>query len=276
MAKTLDELELRALLAADSAAPREPSPYMDNARYLTSLDGFNIKRPDVPAHVFRAERDRALAPGAPTGLVPLDLSATLGLPLPGDDAVHPVALRANPGGRHALHRVPGQHGALSRDPRMGHHADRRRARRSPGRRATPSACPAAGRSRHAAAEDAVLWISTNEPQLEFEGLRPPAPGAAPIQPALYPMAEIRRRLLAVYLDPRGAAMAGQVDQPGERGPRVEPHHDAVLHARAELAPARRGAARPPAQRGGGDARPGRRALLFPDRRGSARTGSPTR
>ena len=63
--------------------------------------------------------------------------------------------------------------------------------------------------RHRAAADTVLWVATNEPQLQFEGLRPPGPGAAPIQPAFYPMAEIRRRLLEVYLDPRGAAMPGK-------------------------------------------------------------------
>src|SRR5262245_64611402 len=82
MAKTLDELELRALLLTGSAAVRAPSPHTENARYLTSLDGFNIKHPPVPPHVFCAERDRALDPGAPTGLVPLDLSAALGLAYP--------------------------------------------------------------------------------------------------------------------------------------------------------------------------------------------------
>jgi len=56
MGKTLDEVELRALLSADPSEPRAPSPYLQNARYLTSLDGFNIKRPAIPAHVFRAER----------------------------------------------------------------------------------------------------------------------------------------------------------------------------------------------------------------------------
>ena len=61
MGKTLDELELRALLDTDPGRPRAPSPYARNARYLTSLDGFNIKRPAIPAHVFRAERDRWVA-----------------------------------------------------------------------------------------------------------------------------------------------------------------------------------------------------------------------
>ena len=208
MAKTLDELELRALLAADSAGPRASSPYADNARYLTSLDGFNIKRPAIPAHVFRAERDRVLAPDAPTGLVPLDLSATLGLGYPattpfilsryariraGDTL--PTAFRASTELYHVIRgsgtTKAGDGGSL------------------PWQEADTFCLPGGGVTRHAAVEDTVLWITTNEPQLEFEGLRPPAPGAGPIQPALYPMAEIRRRLLGVYLDPRGAAMPGK-------------------------------------------------------------------
>jgi hypothetical protein len=77
MAKTLDDLELRALLGVDPGAGRAAGRYAANARYLSSLDGFNIKRPAIPPHVFRPERDRALAPAAPTGLYPLDLSARL-------------------------------------------------------------------------------------------------------------------------------------------------------------------------------------------------------
>ena len=133
--------------------------------------------------------------------------------------------------------------------------------------------PGGTATRHRAAEDAVLWITTNEPQLQFEALRPPAPGAAPIQPALYPMAEIRRRLLEVYLDPRGAAMPGKSVNLGKRRDGGEPHHDPVVHARAELAPARRGAARPPPQRGRGDPGAGRRALLLADRRGARGLGA---
>ena len=120
MAKTLDELELRALLGVDSNAPQAPSPYVRNARYLTSLDGFNIKRPAIPAHVFRAERDRALSPGTPTGLVPLDLSAVLGLAYP---ATTPLILSRYArirAGEALSTTLPGQHGALSRHPGFGH------------------------------------------------------------------------------------------------------------------------------------------------------------
>src|SRR5512145_1959648 len=80
MAKTLDDLALRELLGVDEAAtPPAATPYTARARYLSSLDGFNVKQQAIPAHVFRAERDRALDPAAPTGLVPLDLSGGLQL-----------------------------------------------------------------------------------------------------------------------------------------------------------------------------------------------------
>jgi hypothetical protein len=62
-------------------ATRIETAYTRRARYYSSADGFNIKRPAVPAHVFTAERDRALDPAVPTGLIPLDLSGPLGLDL---------------------------------------------------------------------------------------------------------------------------------------------------------------------------------------------------
>ena len=208
MAKTLDELELRALLSTDSAGSRAHSAYTDNARYLTSLDGFDIKRPAIPAHIFRAERDRVLSPDALTGLVPLDLSATLGLGYPattpfilsryarirsGDTLV--TAFRAS---TELYHVIRG-----SGTTRIGNGES------LTWQEADTFCLPGGGSSHHSAAEDTVLWITTNEPQLRFEDLQAPAPGGGPIRPALYPMAEIRRRLLGVYLDPRGAAMPGK-------------------------------------------------------------------
>jgi hypothetical protein len=55
-------------------ATRVETPYTRRARYCSSAAGLNIKRPVVPAHVFRVECDRALDPTAPTGLILLDLS----------------------------------------------------------------------------------------------------------------------------------------------------------------------------------------------------------
>lgn len=208
MAKTLDELELRALLDPDHAAGGPSSPYAANARYLTSLDGFNIKRAAIPAHSFRAERDRALDPAAPTGLVPLDLSATLGLAYP---ATTPLILS-----RYARIRAGETLSTAFRSSAEVYHVIRGTGTTTAADatpiawRASDTFClPGGAAASHRATEDAVLWVTTNEPQLQFEALRPPAPGTAPIQPALYPMAEIRRRLLEVYLDPRGAAMPGK-------------------------------------------------------------------
>jgi gentisate 1,2-dioxygenase len=208
MAKTLDELELRALLDPDSAAPGAPSPYTANARYLTSLDGFDIKRPAIPAHAFRAERDRALDSAAPTGLVPLDLSSTLGLGYP---ATTPLILS-----RYARIRSGDTLSTHFRASAEVYHVIRGSGTSTAGDlapiawTASDTFClPGGAATRHRAAEDTVLWITTNEPQLQFEALQPPAPGAAPIRPAFYPMAEIRRRLLEVYLDPRGATMPGK-------------------------------------------------------------------
>jgi gentisate 1,2-dioxygenase len=208
MAKTLDELELRALLDPHGPAPRAPPPNTANARYLTSLDGFNIKHPAVPAHAFRAERDRALAADAPTGLVPLDLSSILGLGYP---ATTPFILS-----RYARIRAGETLDTAFRASTELYHVIRGSGTTQGGGaeplawQAADTFClPGGARARHVAAEDTVLWITTNEPQLHFEGLEPPAPGHGPIRPALYPMAEIRRRLLGVYLDPRGAAMPGK-------------------------------------------------------------------
>ena len=59
-------------------ATRVETPYTQRARYYSSLDGFNIQKPAIPAHVFVAERDRAFDPATATGLIPCDLSRPLG------------------------------------------------------------------------------------------------------------------------------------------------------------------------------------------------------
>jgi gentisate 1,2-dioxygenase len=210
MAKTLDEIALRDLLAVDGAgAPLAATPYTARARYLSSLDGFNIKQPPIPAHVFRAERDRAFDSAAPTGLLPLDLSGMLELEGP---ATTPLILA-----RYARIRA-----GETLETRLAASTELYYAIRGGGTTrfgdggeaiawaaGDAFALPGGGPVRHAATADAVLWIATNEPALAFERCAPPAPGAAPIRPAHYPAAEIRKSLLGVYLDPRGAAMPGK-------------------------------------------------------------------
>jgi gentisate 1,2-dioxygenase len=209
MATTRDEIELRQLLGLDARPESGASPYAANARYLSSLDGFNIKQPVIPAHVFLEERDRALSSSTPTGLIPLDLSAQLGLAA--GPATTPLILaryaRIRRGDALATTfkastelyyviagagRTTFEGGAL--DWAAG----------------DAFALPGGRPARHTAGVgDAVLWIATNEPQLAFEHCEPPTPGQGPITPAHYPGGEIRRQLYAIYRDPRGAAMPGK-------------------------------------------------------------------
>ena len=211
MAKTVDEIELRQLLGLEGARESAPSPYAANARYLSSLDGFDIKRPPIPPHVFRAERDRALAPGTPTGLLPLDLSARLELDFP---ATTPLILA-----RYARIRGGESLETTLKASTEVYYAIRGSGRTSFGPDGAGSLAwgpgdafclPGGSPVCHVAGPtDAVLWIVTNEPQLAFERCEPPAPGRGPIAAVHYPAPEIRRQLYAVYRDPRGAAMPGK-------------------------------------------------------------------
>jgi gentisate 1,2-dioxygenase len=50
-------------------------------------------------------------------------------------------------------------------------------------------------------EDAVLWVTTDEPTLAFEGVRPELGARAPIEPTLYPAELIARELGILYERP---------------------------------------------------------------------------
>ncbi len=210
MAQTLDEAALRRLFGTDGTREGPPTPYTANARYLSSLEGFDIKRPPVPAHVFLPERDRALGPAAPTGLIPLDLSALLELEYP---ATTPLILaryaRIRAGDTLPTDFVASTelYYVLDGTGTTTFGEGGTVAWAAGDAFALPGGSPA--RHRAAVGRDAVLWVATNEPALAFERCRPPAPGAGPIAAAHYPAAEIRRRLLAVHLDPRGRSMPGK-------------------------------------------------------------------
>lgn len=215
MAKAVDEAKVRQLLALDAYGDRPRTAYTEGARYLSSLDGFNIKHAPIPAHVFLSERDRALHPKTPTGLIPLDLGRLLDL---GSPATTPLILA-----RYA--RIRAGESLTTRftastelyyvirgsgRTRFGDGGGDRGAETVDWEPGDAFVLPGGGAARHDAGRtDAVLWLATNEPQLAFEGLEPQASGGAPIAATHYPASEIRRRLLAVYLDPRGVEMPGK-------------------------------------------------------------------
>jgi gentisate 1,2-dioxygenase len=62
---------------------------------------------------------------------------------------------------------------------------------------------------HAAGDaNAVLWLVTNQPQLAFENLQPPLPGAAPTELVHYRADEIARQIDLIYEVGRNEEIAG--------------------------------------------------------------------
>ena len=68
--------------AAALAPPAADTVYARRALYWSAANNFQQGQPDVPSHVFAAERDRALDERTGTALIPLDLSGRLGLDYP--------------------------------------------------------------------------------------------------------------------------------------------------------------------------------------------------
>lgn len=189
-------------------AIRVETPYTERARYYPSADAFNIKRARIPAHVFLAERERALDPAALTGLIPLDLSGTLGCGFP---ATTPLILARYGRIRRGeslttrflatgeiCYVVAGAGETVCGADALAWEAG------------DVFCLPGGNAVTHmAGTPDCLLWIVTNEPQLAFERAQPPAPGAAPIEMVHYPGDEIRRQLEVVHRLPAEKTMTGK-------------------------------------------------------------------
>jgi gentisate 1,2-dioxygenase len=177
------------------------------SRFFNTGNGFNVQNPPVPDHLFVEEPARALDPATPTGLIPCDISTVLGCDFP---ATSPLMLarygRIRAGetlatdfaasGTIAYVMVGSGRtvcGTESIDWQAGDLF------------ILPGGVPA---QHTAGAEDAVLWLVTNEPQLAFERLRPPAPGDAPTELVHYRGEEIERQIALLYEVGRNEAIAG--------------------------------------------------------------------
>ena len=187
-------------------APERPDTR--RALYYSSADGFNIKRSPVSARTFTAERDAALDPTAPTGLIPLDLKADLGVDFA---ATTPLLLA-----RYARVRAGAK--LATRFAASGEiyyviagRGETRQGSDAFGWAAGDAFClPGGIDAVHAAAgEDCALWVVTNEPALAFERARPPAPGTASVVAVHYPAADIRRELERIHRLPAEQTATGK-------------------------------------------------------------------
>jgi len=172
------------------------SIYAQRARFVPVEQGFNIKRPALEPQAFTAEMTRAFAADAPTGLVPLDLSASLGTNYP---ATTPFMLaryvRVRKGERldYSFAASGEMWTVLS-----GRGELRRGDEALPWREKDMLALPGGIASSWHAHEDSVLWVATDEPTLAFEGVRPEVPARAPIEATHYRADDIDRELRTLY------------------------------------------------------------------------------
>lgn len=163
-------------------APR--SAAAARARFFNSGNAFNIKLPPVPPADFAAVLEQAAAPGAATGLYACDQSAALGCAFP---ATTPLMLA-----RYARIRAGEALGLdLAATGLILHvlrgHGEAAEFAWGPG----DIFLLPAGAAPLRAAEDALLWIVTDEPLLALGGARPAPAALAPVH---YPAAEIERQL----------------------------------------------------------------------------------
>jgi gentisate 1,2-dioxygenase len=170
--------------------------FTERARYFDSSNAFALKSPPVPCHQFLAERDRALDPATGTAIIPLDLSERMEIDFP---ATTPLILtrylRIRAGDRLSTR--------LKASAELYYVIEGSGETTKAGDAIRWSAgdvfcLPGGGETTHnAGEEDCVLWSITNEPQLAFEHLEPPAAGNAVTGAVHYPAEEIRSQLARV-------------------------------------------------------------------------------
>jgi gentisate 1,2-dioxygenase len=183
------------------------TPYAARARYFDSGNAFALKYPKVPSHQFVAERDRAFDAATGTALIPLDLSAELGLDYPATTPLILTAYARIAAGERLATRFKGSgelYYVMRGQGRTTNRGDT--IAWGPG---DIFCLPGGAETVHiAGAGDCLLWAISNEPALAFENLEPPAAGKAVTSAVHYPAPEIDSQLKRVAQKLDGQKIAG--------------------------------------------------------------------
>lgn len=183
------------------------SIYSDRARYVPVERGFNIKRPPLEPQAFVAEMTRAFTDDAPTGFIPLDLSGTLGTDYA---ATTPFMLaryaRVRKGERldHTF-AASGEMWMVLRGKGTLTRGDETLVWREKDMFALPGGVASSWQAQ----EDAVLWVTTDEPTLSFEGVRPEVAARTPIEATHFRAEDIARELRTLYDRPMAPDTPGR-------------------------------------------------------------------
>lgn len=157
--------------------------YSAHAMYVQPSGPFDVLQPDVVPHVFLEEQKKAFEPGAPTGMVALDLSASLCTDWP---ASTPVML--------ARYLVVRAHETLTHRfvssgeifyPVRGRGTSTSGGAKLSWKTGDVFCFPGGAETRHTAEEDTVLLCVTNEPELAYQGLSAPPLADSVTQPTLF-------------------------------------------------------------------------------------------
>lgn len=201
----------RTIAEMPAQRPRNPATEAQaRARFFNTGNAFNVQLPPVPDQLFTEEPAKALDPATPTGYIACDISDVLGCAFP---ATTPLVLI-----RYARIRagesldvdfaasgvfcyVITGHGTTE-GPKNGPDSG---IEWGPG---DVFVLPGGVKFTHHAAEDSVLWVVTNEPQLAFEHLRAPAPGDSPTDIVHFTADEIKRQIDLLYDVGRTESIAG--------------------------------------------------------------------
>jgi gentisate 1,2-dioxygenase len=183
------------------------SIHAQRARYLPVERGFNIARPPIDPQAFVAEMTRAFADEAPTGFTPLDLSAVLGTTYAATTPFMLARYARVRRGEQLACTLPasGEMWAILR----GCETLERDGETLEWRERDMFALPGGVASTWRAEEDAVLWVTTDEPTLAFEGVRPERVERAPIESTHYRADDVARELRALYDRPMGPDTPGR-------------------------------------------------------------------
>ena len=183
--------------------------YADRAVYLTPDNGFHTTLPDVPPHVFLAERDRAFDPATGTAFVDLDLSAALKTAYP---ATTPLLLA-----RYARVEAGRTLSLSARTSGEAWYVIAGRGRVAKGADALAWAegdvfcLPGSDAATELAADvDSVLLVTTDEPLLAWNGAAVPEHGSATMQAVLYPAAVSRGEFARVIARTPTEKVTGRV------------------------------------------------------------------
>ena len=203
-----NELRPRSIADMPAQKPAEPATKAEaRGRFFNTGNAFNVQLPPVPDRIFTEAARAALDPASLTGLFACDISQELACDFP---ATTPLVLAryARIRADETLHTDFAASGVIAYVI-QGNGRTQCRDETISWSEGDLFVLPGGVPADHAAGDaDAVLWIVTNEPQLSFEHLRPPAPGQALTDIVHFRAAEISRQIELIYDVGRDEQIAG--------------------------------------------------------------------